>query len=93
MGARLQSLTAKDLQPELKTARVKCVIPTLFTRFGWKYPQIKYLFNLINQSKARHQWSMVVVVLLRGHVWLPVELVPLYLLPPPRGGGYVFVGI
>ncbi len=27
-----------------------------------------------------HQWSMVVVVSWRGHVWLPVELVLLYLL-------------
>lgn len=32
------------------------------------------------QSIPPHQWSMVVVVLWRGHVWLLMEPVPLYLL-------------
>ena len=32
------------------------------------------------QNKPPHKWSMVVVVSWRGHVWLPMELVPLYFL-------------
>ena len=35
---------------------------------------------LMIQNIPPHQWSMVVVVSWRGHVWLPMELVPLYLL-------------
>ena len=35
---------------------------------------------LMIQSIPPNQWSMVVVVSWRGHVWLPMELVPLYLL-------------
>ena len=35
---------------------------------------------LMIESIPHHQWSMVVLVSWRGHVWLPMELVPLYLL-------------
>lgn len=35
---------------------------------------------LMIQSTPPHQWSMVEVLLCHGHVWLPVELVLLYLL-------------
>ena len=35
---------------------------------------------LMIQNIPPHQWSMVVIVSWRGHVWLPMELVPLYLL-------------
>ena len=35
---------------------------------------------LMIQNIPPHQWSMVVVVSWCGHVWLPMELVPLYLL-------------
>ena len=35
---------------------------------------------LMIQNIPPHQWSMVVVVSWLGHVWLPMELVPLYLL-------------
>ena len=33
-----------------------------------------------SKTTSPHQWSMVVVVSWRGHVWLPMDLVPLYLL-------------
>ncbi len=36
--------------------------------------------TFLKRRNAPHQWSMVVVVSWRGHVWLPVELVLLYLL-------------
>ena len=35
---------------------------------------------LMIQNMSPHQWSMLVVVSWRGHVWLPLELIPLYLL-------------
>ncbi len=43
-----------------------------------EYGEGKELLMIL--SIPPHQWSMVVVVSWRGHVWLPVELVLLYLL-------------
>ncbi len=43
-----------------------------------EYGEEKELLMIL--SIPPHQWSMVVVVSWRGHVWLPVELVLLYLL-------------
>ncbi len=43
-----------------------------------EYGEGKELLMIL--SIPPHQWSMVVVVSWRGHVWLPVELVFLYLL-------------
>ncbi len=43
-----------------------------------EYGEGKELLMIL--SIPPHQWSMVVVVSWRGHVWLPVELVRLYLL-------------
>ncbi len=43
-----------------------------------EYGEGKELLTIL--SIPPHQWSMVVVVSWRGHVWLPVELVLLYLL-------------
>ncbi len=43
-----------------------------------EYGEGKELLKIL--SIPPHQWSMVVVVSWRGHVWLPVELVLLYLL-------------
>ncbi len=43
-----------------------------------EYGEGKELLMIL--SRPPHQWSMVVVVSWRGHVWLPVELVLLYLL-------------
>ncbi len=43
-----------------------------------EYGERKELLMIL--SIPPHQWSMVVVVSWRGHVWLPVELVLLYLL-------------
>ncbi len=43
-----------------------------------EYGEGKELLMIL--SVPPHQWSMVVVVSWRGHVWLPVELVLLYLL-------------
>ena len=43
-----------------------------------EYEEGKELLMIL--SIPPHLWSMVEVVLWRGHVWLPMELVPLYLL-------------